>query len=56
MVGLDGARCYGKIPVYCIVFEGMAGLSWESCLTEVRNLVPRAPGMWGKAGRQQKHD
>ena len=34
----------------------MARLSWESCLTEVRNLVPRAPGMWGKAGGQQKHD
>ena len=34
----------------------MARLSWESCLTEVRNLVPRAPGRWGKAGGQQKHD
>lgn len=38
------------------MFEGTVGLSWESCLTEVRHLVPRAPGMWGKAGGQQKHD
>ena len=38
------------------MFEGTVGLSWESCLTGIRNLVPRAPGMWGKAGGQQKHD